>query len=99
MPLNIRVHAPLSTVQGVALQAPTLDNISTFSQVVALGAASSLLNGPCIICLNPDEDQRIAALPTPAYVAPLASGVKLRLGQNSYFALPSGPWYISCVAG
>ena len=99
MPLNIRVHAPLAAAQGVALQAPTLDNTSTFPQVVALGTASTVINGPCMVCLNPDEDQRIAALPTAAYGAPAAAGVKLRLGVDHYFALGSGPWYISCVAG
>jgi hypothetical protein len=99
MPLNIRVHAPLATAQGVALQAPTLDNTSTFAQVVALGNVSTAIQGPCIVCLNPDEDQRIGAAPTPGYNAPAASGVKIRASQNNFFALGTGPWYISCVAG
>ena len=99
MPLNIRVHASLPVSQGVANQAPTLDNTTTFAQVVALGAVSASISGPCVVCLNPDEDQRIGAAPTGGYNAPSASGVKLRASVDHYFALPLGPWYISCVAG
>jgi hypothetical protein len=96
--LNIRVHPPLASPQGVALQAPTLDNTIT-AQVVALGAVSTLINGPAMVCLNADEGQRVAALPTGGYSAPSASGIKLPAGVNTFFALPIGPWYISCVAG
>lgn len=98
MPLNITVHSPLSSPQGVAAQAPSLDS-STTAQVVALGAQSTILNGPALLCLVADEDQRVSVQGVAGYAAPAVSGVKLKAGVERYVTIGSGASYINCVAG
>ena len=98
MPLNITVHSSLSIVQGVASQAPSLDG-NTTAQVVALGGQSTVLNGPALLILVADEDQRISFQTTAGYSAPLVTGVKLKAGVERYVTIGSGPSYLSCVAG
>lgn len=98
MPLNITVHSSLASPQGVSAQAPSLDG-NTTAQVVALGAQSTLLNGPAMLILIGDEDQRVSVQTTAGYIAPLASGVKIKAGVERYVTIGSGPSYISCMAG
>ena len=98
MPLNITFHSPLLAPQGVAAQAPLLDTFTT-AQIVALGAQSTIINGPAMLCLVADEDQRISAQIAPGYSAPAASGMKLKAGVERYVTVGIGPWYINCVAG
>ena len=98
MPLNITVHSSLASPQGVSAQAPSLDG-NTTAQVVALGAQSTLLNGPALLCLVADEDQRVSIQTTAGYAAPQASGVKLKAGVERYYTIGSGASYINCQAG
>ena len=99
VPLNITVHSALTSSQGISAQAPTFDG-NTTAQVVALGAASTPISGPALLCVIADEDQRIGISATAGYTAPAASGVKLKAGVERYLSLSaSGPWYVSAVAG
>lgn len=96
MPLNISVFNVLALRYGAMQAAPTL-NDQVASQVVALAAAAAPIVGPCLVCLIPDEDQRIAASPGAAVSA--ANGIKLKAGAERWFDLPKGNWTISVVAG
>lgn len=98
MPLNITVHSELTPRYGVAAEAPIIDS-STPAQAVALGAQSTVINGPALLCLIADEGQRISVTQTPGYAAPLASGVKLLAGLERWYRIRAGAWYINAVAG
>lgn len=99
MPLNITVHNPLQLRNGVMPQAPLLD-LNVVAQVVALGAQSTpVINGPCLVCLIADEDQRITPVTSGVYAAPSAAGIKLKAGVERYFELPKGTWFFNVAAG
>lgn len=98
MALNITVHDPLSLANGAMPQAPRL-NDSTAAQVVALGAQSTVITGPALLCLLPDEDQRVSAARAAGYVAPASTGIKLKAGVERWVTIAAGGWYINAVAG
>ena len=98
MPLNITAFSIRQLRYGAIPPAPLLDT-NAAPQVVALGAASTVINGPCLIRLIADEDQRISASKQASYVAPSATGVKLKAGVAQDFELATGAWYINAVAG
>ena len=98
MPLNVTVHAPLASPQGVLAAAPTVD-LNTSSFTVALGAQSVAINGPALLLLNADEDERVTVTQTLTYAPPAATGYKLRAGADRFVNLSSGTWYINVAAG
>lgn len=98
MALNISVFNPMLLRGGAMPQAPML-TADLASQVVALGAQSTLIAGPALVCLVPDEDSRVTLTRTPGYAAPAATALKLKAGAERYFDLPTGGNYINVVAG
>ena len=98
MSLNITSYSPMLSPQGVTAQAPSLDG-NTVAQVVALGAQSTAISGPALLCLISDEDQRVSLQLVAGYSAPSAAGIKLKAGVERYVIVGGGTNYISCVAG
>ena len=98
MSLNITAFS-LRTLRNGALPLTPLLDATAGATVVALGAQSGPIPGPCLIRLIADEDQRISASKTAGYVAPAATGIKLKAGIAQDYELPAGVWYINAVAG
>lgn len=98
MALNITVFDPPAPSYGATPVAPRLDANVT-SSIVTTGAVSGAISGPALVCLLPDEDQRVRVAKTSGAAAAQAADLKLKAGAERYFLLPPGGWYIGNVAG
>lgn len=98
MSLNLTAFSLRTLRNGALPLTPLLDN-NAGATVVALGQQSPAITGPCLIRLIADEDQRISATKAAGYVAPAATGIKLKAGIVQDYELPAGVWYINAVAG
>lgn len=98
MALDITVHDLIASRGGAISPAAKL-SVGMAAQTVALGAQSTVINGPATLCLIAGEGQRIALTKTPGYAAPSASGIKLLAGVERWYDIGAGAFYINAVAG
>lgn len=99
MPLNITVHALVAPQYGSIPPAADIDE-NAAAQVVALGAISTAITGPCTLCLIADEGERISVSRSNVFAAPAASGIKLLPNVERWYNIKrTGPFYINAIAG